>query len=79
MPKIRCRYIDCIYLEDEYCTSSVIALDPDEGCLTYARIGDLPADEEWDEEELEEVWEDDSLVYLEDEADEDWLEEEESF
>jgi len=79
MPKIRCRYIDCIYLEDGFCGRSAIALDPDEGCMTYTRIGDLPADEAWEDEDLDSVWEDDELPYLEDEGDEDWLEEEETY
>jgi hypothetical protein len=77
MPRIRCRYMDCLYLEDGYCGTGSIELDPDEGCLTYTHIGDVPEDEDWEDEDLDEYWdEDDEELYLDDEDDDDWLEEE---
>ena len=75
MPRIRCRYTDCIYLEDGFCGTSSIDLDPDEGCIKYTRMGEIPEDE-WveDEEEIGQIWEeDDEELYLED--DDDWFEE----
>jgi len=56
MPRIRCRYIDCIFLEEGLCGADAVEIDPDEGCLTYTEIDDisLVEDEEWEEEDLEE-------------------------
>lgn len=62
MPRIRCRYIDCIFLEEGLCGAEAVEIDPDEGCLTYAEIGEisLVEDEEWEEEDLEEDWEEEN-------------------
>jgi hypothetical protein len=75
MPRIRCRYIDCVYLEEGYCGAPAIELDPDEGCLTYTHIGDVAEDDSWEDEELEEMWEeDDEDLFIDDEEeDEDWI------
>ena len=62
MARIRCKYIDCTFLEDGICSATSIELDPDEGCLTYAQLGDPFEDDDWDEEEeLDgyEEWDDD--------------------
>lgn len=74
MPKIRCHYIDCAFLDDGYCSAALIELDPDSGCMTYSPTTETPVEEEWEEEELEEEWED--LEDLEEEEEE-WLDEEE--
>ncbi len=85
MPRIRCRYIDCYFLEAGYCTAEIIRIDPDEGCLTYSHIDDVslsePEDWELDEieeiediddiDEIDEVWEDDEGA---DEENEEWIE-----
>ena len=63
MPRIRCRYVDCVFLENGYCGAAAVEIDPDEGCLTYSHVDDVPADEEWDEEDMEELWEE-NLVAL---------------
>ncbi len=77
MPRIRCRYIDCVYLDDDYCSAASVEIDPDEGCLTYVRIGEIP-EEEWEEGELGEIWDGDEVeIFLDDEEEDDWLEEEE--
>lgn len=74
MPRIRCRYIDCVLLEDGFCGANSVDLDPDGGCLTYTRIGEKPEDEDW-EEELEEFWEeDDDPLYQDEEDDDEWME-----
>ncbi len=69
MPRIRCRYIDCTYLESGLCGADQIDLDPEMGCLTYSQEEEeLPKSEEWEEEELEEEeWEEDLDEELEDE------------
>jgi hypothetical protein len=58
MPRLRCHYVDCIYLEGGLCGASAVELDPDEGCMTYTHITDVSTEEDdWDEDSLEEVWE----------------------
>lgn len=73
MPRIRCRYIDCVYLEDGFCSTPTIDLDPDEGCLKYTRIGDVPEDEWEEEEEHDQIWDEEEELFIED--DDDWFEE----
>ena len=34
MPRIRCYYIDCVFIDDGYCGASAIESDPDIGCMT---------------------------------------------
>ncbi|WP_299028364.1 hypothetical protein [uncultured Thermanaerothrix sp.] len=77
MPKIRCHYIDCAFLDEGYCSAALIELDPDSGCLTYSPTAETPAEEEWEEEEELEEWED--LEELEEEEEEEWLDDEEEF
>ncbi|SNB61959.1 hypothetical protein [Thermoflexus hugenholtzii] len=77
MPRIRCHYVDCVYLEAGMCTADEIELDPEMGCLTYTQA----EEEEWEEEEVvpeeeeelelgDEEWEEIDLE--EDEEDEEW-------
>lgn len=77
MPKIRCHYIDCAFLDEGYCSAALIELDPDRGCITYSPTAEIVHEDDWDEDELEE-WED-----LEEEEEEDDIwgddEDEESF
>ena len=74
MPRIKCHYIDCVFLDEGYCSAAAIELDPDTGCATYSPSDEAAAEEEWEEEEEE--WE-------EDESDEDddelWDDEEDEF
>ena len=67
MPRIRCHYLDCIFLDEGYCSAAAVEIDPDTGCATYAPSEDSIDDEEWEDEELED-WEDDS-----EEEDDLWL------
>ena len=70
MPRIKCHYIDCVFLDDGYCSAAAVEIDPDTGCATYS-----PSDEaatEWEEEETE--WEEEEG---EEEEDELWDDEEE--
>jgi len=65
MPRIKCHYIDCVFLDDGYCSAAAVEIDPDTGCATYspsdAVAGEWEEEEEgeWEEEEGEE--EDDEL------------------
>lgn len=62
MPRIRCHYFDCVFLDDGYCSAAAVEFDPDVGCMTYSRADDLAEGwedpdnelEEWDEIDLEE-------------------------
>ncbi len=71
MPRIRCHYLDCAFLDENYCSAASIELDPDDGCKTFTDNADLSSNEELldeEEEELEEWEETDE----EDEGDEDF-------
>ena len=75
MPRIRCHYIDCVFLDDGYCGAAAVEIDPDLGCQTYSRADELDVDTDWDDDEEDELeeWED-----LEEDEDEDlWLDEDE--
>lgn len=50
MPRIRCYFEDCIFLDEGYCTAAEVEIDPDQGCLTY-RPASEALGEEWEEEE----------------------------
>jgi hypothetical protein len=78
MPRIRCHYLDCAFLDDGYCSAASVEVDPDAGCMTYSPTADLSSDEGWDEEEDLEEWEE---AEEDDETEDDvWLDEEdESF
>jgi len=75
MPRIRCHYLDCVFLDDGYCSAAAIELDPDSGCMTYTPTSEDAGEEDWEEEEEMEEWED--LESEEDEEDELWVDEEE--
>jgi hypothetical protein len=81
MPRIRCRYEDCIFLETGYCTAERIELDPEMGCLTFQQAEEVEAPAaEWEEEEkdlLEADEEEEEEVEWEDEDEDDEDEEDE--
>lgn len=53
MPRIRCLYGDCTFLDGLYCSAERIQLDPDIGCLTYRQIGDVDdTDEDLENDDL---------------------------
>lgn len=74
MPRIKCHYIDCVFLDEGYCSAAAIELDPDTGCATYSPSDEAVAEEEWEEEEEE--WEDEEG---DEEDDELWDDEEDEF
>jgi hypothetical protein len=75
MPRIKCHYADCVFLDEGYCSAAAVEIDPDTGCATYSPSDEAAAADEWEEEDLEE-WEEDDA---EDEDDELWDEEEDEF
>jgi hypothetical protein len=76
MPKIRCHYLDCAFLDEGYCSAAAVEIDPNSGCMTYSPNAESTTEDEWDEEEEElEEWEE---LEGEDEEEEDgWLDDEE--
>jgi hypothetical protein len=74
MPRVRCHYIDCVFIEDGFCGMATVEIDPDEGCRTYRREGDIAEDEDWDEEQLDGIWDAEDELYSADEEPDDWLE-----
>ena len=73
MPRIRCRYVDCVYLESGFCGADQIDLDPELGCLTYTQEEEeLPKEADWEAEEEEEQ-------VLDEEEEEEWDEDLEEF
>ena len=75
MPRIRCHYVDCVFIDDGYCSAAAIEVDPDVGCMTYSRADDVEEEDEWEDEE-EELDEWDELDE-EDEDEADWIDEDE--
>lgn len=72
MPRIRCHYMDCVFVDDGHCSAAAVEIDPDTGCATYSPTDTAAAGDDWDkdkEEELDE-WEDEE----EEEEDELWEE-----
>ena len=78
--KIRCKYLDCAFLDEGYCISAQIDLDSDKGCLTYQSNDDLPIDEDIDEIENITDWDEADIEDDEDVTDEDdddpWMDDE---
>ncbi len=72
MPRIRCHYADCVFLDEGYCAAAATELDPEEGCLTYSPTGEVEAEDAWEGNEfLEEDWEEAGFI-PEGEEEEDW-------
>ncbi len=65
--RVRCRYIDCKFLGDLFCTLANVEFAPKTGCQMYSPIESLEEVEVEEELDLEE----------EEDNEEDWLEEEE--
>lgn len=70
MPRIRCHYTDCIFLDEGYCSAAAVELDPDTGCATYSPNEEAMENDDW-EDDLDE-WDDEEL-----EEEEEWLDEDE--
>jgi len=71
MPRIRCHYTDCVFLDDGYCSAAAVEFDPDTGCATYSPVDASSAKDDWDDDSELDEWED------EEEEDDDLGEEDE--
>ncbi len=76
MPRIRCHYIECVFLDDGYCGAAAVEFDPDAGCMTFARANGVDEDKEWEAEEEVDDWEE---LDIDEEDDEIWLDEDEEY
>lgn len=72
MPRIKCHYADCVFLDEGYCSAAAVEIDPDAGCNTYSPSDE--AEEEWEEED-ESEWDEEE----EEEEDDLWDEDEDEF
>lgn len=75
MPRIKCHYADCVFIDEGLCSAAAVELDPDTGCVTYSPSNGAASGEWGNEEELDE-WEEDEV---DGEEDDEWLEEEDEF
>jgi len=57
MPRIRCHYLDCAFLDDGYCTAGMVEIDPDAGCKTYSANAESTEDDNWEDENELDEWE----------------------
>lgn len=74
MPRIRCHYLDCVFVDEGYCSAAAVEVDPDTGCATYSPTE--AKEENWEEEEEElDEWEDDDA----EEEEEMWEDDEDEF
>jgi hypothetical protein len=56
MPRIRCHYNECVFVDNGYCSAAAVELDPETGCATFAPNEDAASkDENLEEEEQEEL------------------------
>jgi hypothetical protein len=71
MPRIRCHYVDCVFLDDSYCSAAAVEFDPDTGCMTFSPISESSDEDKWDEGDELDEWED---LEAEEEEDDLWSE-----
>ncbi len=56
MPRIRCHYNECVFVDNGYCGAAAVELDPETGCATFTPNEDAASkDENLEEEEQEEL------------------------
>ncbi len=77
MPRIRCHYDDCVFLEEGHCGAAAVELEPETGCLTYSQADDGEAEEEWDELEEDEFEDEEDELYEDEDDDDLWDDEDE--
>ena len=76
MPRIKCHYMDCVFLDEGLCSAAAVEIDSDTGCATYSPTDGAAEEEEWEAEEESEEWEEEDA---DEEDDELWEEEEDEF
>jgi hypothetical protein len=72
MPRIKCHYADCVFIDEGLCSAAAVEFDPDTGCVTYSPTDGAASEDDWEEDD-ETEWEDEDG----DEEDDDWEEEDE--
>lgn len=75
MARIRCHYLDCVFLDEGYCSAAAIELDPDSGCMTYSPNAEAASQDDWDEDEEMDEWEEGEGE--DDNEEEGWIDDEE--
>ena len=82
MPRIRCLYVDCSFLDAGYCGAPSVELDPELGCATYVPIGDedVLSDDDWVDDDDDEYadWDTEDLD-MDEEDDDDFTDDEEDW
>jgi hypothetical protein len=54
--------MDCIFIDEGYCSAAAVEIDPDTGCATYSPSEEDAANwddddlEDWDDEEDDDLW-----------------------
>ena len=67
MPRIRCHYTDCVFVDDGFCSAASVEFDQETGCVTYNPMDGVKDDDILDEDEMDEMDEEDL-----EEGEEDW-------
>lgn len=76
MPRIKCHYADCVFVDEGYCSAAAVELDPETGCATYSPTDAVAAKvDDFDDEDETEEWDEEDG----DEEDDDWLDDEDEF
>ena len=75
MARIRCKYLECEFLDDNYCSAALVELDSNRGCLTFPPSSKKPVEDMIDTvDDMDDWYKNDN-----DEEDldvEDWIEDE---
>lgn len=75
MARIRCKYLECEFLDDNYCSAALVELDSNHGCLTFTPSSKKPVEDMIDTvDDMDDWYKNDN-----DEEDldvEDWIEDE---
>ena len=71
MPRIRCHYHDCIFVDEGYCSAAAVEIDQDTGCATYSPSDSADTEEDWEDDDNLDNWdqeefEDDDDIWLDD-------------
>ena len=72
MPRIRCHYTNCVFVDDGHCSAAQVEFDPDTGCGTFSP-NDSSLENDWEDKEDEwdeEIEEDEDELWLDDDDDE---------
>ena len=75
MARIRCKYLECEFLDDNYCSAALVELDSNRGCLTFTPSSKKPVEDMIDTvDDMDDWYKNDAD---EEELDvEDWIEDE---